>query len=162
MNEANAAPDDQRPRACVRRFADGDDFRWDDIDLLVYKPVGSHFKDITRQVLFGREHGLTSEWRYFEIADGGHSTLERHNHVHAVLIIRGSGTVLLGDRIEPVRTLDAVYVPPQTWHQFVASEGMPLGFLCLVACDRDRPARPTPDEAAALLDNPDIRDHIRL
>ena len=37
---------------------------------------------------------------------------------------------------------DLVRVPPRTWHQFRATPTAPLGFLCLVACGRDRPERP--------------------
>jgi quercetin dioxygenase-like cupin family protein len=151
-----------KPSSVVRRFRTGSEFGWDETEKLVYKPAGTHFKDITRQVLFGEEHGLDSQWRYFEIAPGGHSTLERHDHVHAVMILRGSGTVLLGDRIEQIGQFDAVYVPPQTWHQFVADGNEPLGFLCLVACERDRPTRPSELETAELSANPAIKDHIRL
>lgn len=146
----------------VRRFTDDEDYRWEGTEVLVYKHDGTHFKDINRQVLFGEEHGLEAQWRYFEIAPGGHSTLERHHHVHAVMILRGSGRVLLADRIESIGAFDAVYVPPMTWHQFLASESEPLGFLCLVACDRDRPERPSEDDAAVLMANPAITAHIRL
>jgi hypothetical protein len=37
-----------------------------------------------------------------------------------------------------------------TWHQFRAAPDSPLGFLCLVAADRDRPQLPTPAEAERL------------
>jgi hypothetical protein len=43
-----------------------------------------------------------------------------------------------------------VSVPPMTWHQFRAAEGEPLGFLCLVSTDRDRPQLPTEQELQAL------------
>jgi quercetin dioxygenase-like cupin family protein len=152
----------QRTSALIRRFKGQGEYRWEGTDLLEYKHEGTHFKDINRQILFGEEHGLESQWRYFEVAPGGHSTLERHHHVHAVMILRGSGRVLLEDRVEEIRAFDAVYVPPQTWHQFLASESEPLGFLCLVACDRDRPMRPGDDDIAALKSNPDISSHIRI
>lgn len=152
---------DQSTPAYIRHFDEGESYRWEDTDRLVYKPAGSHFKDITRQVLFGDEHGLDSEWRYFEIAPDGHSTLERHNHVHAVLVLRGRGSVVVGDRIESIGRFDLVHVPPQTWHQFLADDE-PLGFLCLVACDRDRPSRPSEQEADALRRNPTIGNFIRL
>jgi hypothetical protein len=40
-----------------------------------------------------------------------------------------------------------VRVPPLTWHQFQAVGDAPLGFLCMVDCERDVPERP---DAAAL------------
>lgn len=149
-------------RASVNRFTDGDNgFSWSETERLVYKPSGTHFRDITRQVLFGEEHGLPTQLRYFEIAEHGHSTLERHEHVHAVIILRGRGEVLLGDRVEDVQAFDTVYVPPMTWHQFRASRGTELGFLCLVACDRDRPQRPNERDLEELRSLPAVRDFIR-
>lgn len=147
----------------VRRFQEADGgFRWEDVPLKHYKPVGNHFRDITRQVLFGEAEALTSQLRYFEVAPDGHSTLERHAHVHAVFILRGRGRVLVGDAVHPVGAFDLVYVPPQTWHQFRADENEGLGFLCLVACDRDRPHRPDDAEAEALRAHPVAGPFIRL
>jgi hypothetical protein len=33
-----------------------------------------------------------------------------------------------------------------TWHQFLADAGEPLGFLCMVPSERDRPQLPTADQ----------------
>lgn len=119
------------------------DFRWDGVDVHPYKEDGgTHFKSITRQTLFKGAEALPTEFRYFEIGPGGHSTLERHDHLHVVMVIRGKGTVLVGDTITPIDLHDVVHVPAQTWHQFQAGEDDHLGFLCLVATDRDRPYRP--------------------
>jgi len=126
------------------------DFRWEAVDLLRYKDEGSApFRDVTRQVLFEGE-GLPVQLRYFEVAPGGWTTLERHEHVHAVMVIRGAGECLVGDRAYGIAVNDLVSVPPMTWHQFRASADAPLGFLCLVTADRDRPQLPSADEAAAL------------
>ena len=73
-------------------------FRWDGVEPLAYKEEGSApFKAITRQVLFQRPE-LQCELRYFEMEAGGHSTLERHEHAHAVMIFRGRGMCLRGRR----------------------------------------------------------------
>jgi S-methyl-1-thioxylulose 5-phosphate methylthiotransferase len=126
------------------------DFRWERVDVLAYKQDGAApFKDVTRQVLF--ESGdLPAQLRYFEVGPGGHTTLERHNHVHAVMVIRGKGRCLVGDKAYDIGERDLVSVPPMTWHQFQAAADQPLGFLCLVASDRDRPQLPSPDEASRL------------
>jgi len=143
-----------------RRTPEG--YRWDDVDLLAYKQTGTHFKDITRQVLFGEEAGLPTELRYFEVAPGGHSTFEKHQHVHAVLILRGRGRVLVGGTITDISAFDLVYIPPMTWHQFHAHESEPLGFLCLVACDRDRPIRPSESDIEALRSDPIVGGFMRV
>ena len=131
-----------------RAFLEG--FRWDAVDQLAYKEEGAApFKDITRQVLFADDE-LKCEMRYFEMAANGYSTLERHEHVHAVMILRGNGQCLVGEEVRPVKQFDLVHIPPMTWHQFRATEGEPLGFLCMVNAERDRPQLPTPQELEEL------------
>ena len=126
------------------------DFTWEATDLLACKEDGAvPFKAITRQVLFA-EAELGCELRYFEMAAGGYSTLERHEHVHAVMILRGQGHCLVGAEVRAVKSRDLVSIPPMTWHQFRASQGEPMGFLCMVNAARDKPQLPTPQELAAL------------
>jgi quercetin dioxygenase-like cupin family protein len=117
-------------------------FRWEAVDLLAYKSdAAAPFRDVTRQTLFKRDD-LAGELRYFEVAPGGHSTLERHRHVHAVLVLRGHGQCLVGEEVHPVAEHDLVTVPPRTWHQFRAAKDSPLGFLCLVDAVRDKAELP--------------------
>ena len=147
----------------IRAFSDATNgFSWEGVETLVYKPVGTHFRDITRQVLFSGDEAAGAQLRYFEIAPGGYSTFERHAHVHAVMMLRGAGHVLVGESVTPVRAFDLVRVPPMTWHQFRADAGEALGFLCLVACERDRPQRPTDDQAEALRAHPIIGPFMQL
>ena len=123
------------------------DFHWEGVDVLKYKQdEATPFKDVTRQVLFDATDP-PAQLRYFEVAPGGWTTLERHNHVHAVMVIRGRGQCLVGDRAWDIDTHDLVSVPPMTWHQFRAAPGEALGFLCLVASERDRPQLPGAGEA---------------
>ena len=71
-----------------RRF---EDFEWEGVPRQPYKEeAAAPFKAISRQVLFS-EASMGCELRYFEMAAGGHSTLERHEHMHAVMILRGHG-----------------------------------------------------------------------
>ena len=136
-------------------------FRWDEVELRAYKAEGSApFKDVTRQTLFKAEN-LAGELRYFEIAAGGHSTLERHEHVHAVMILRGHGRCLVGNQVRDVATFDLVNIPPMTWHQFRAGLEEPLGFLCMVDRERDRPQLPGADDLAALEADPQIAAFLR-
>ena len=133
-----------------------DDYRWNGVDLLPYKEDDRGlFKAITRQTLFS-DPGMQGELRYFEMAAGGFSTLERHEHMHAVLILRGSGHCLVGNEVRPVATRDLVTVPPMTWHQFRATKGEPMGFLCMVNAQRDKPQLPSPDDVARLKADPKI------
>ena len=131
-------------------------FRWDGVELRPYKEdERALFKTITRQVLFS-DPNMAGELRYFEVAPGGYSTLERHEHMHAVLILRGSGHCLVGSEVKSLGTRDLVTVPPMTWHQFRATKGEPLGFLCMVNAERDKPQLPGTEDLARLKSNPAI------
>lgn len=137
------------------------DYKWEDINVLAYKEQGNCFKDITRQVLFNGAAELPCQLRYFEVAPGGHSTLERHQHVHFVVIFRGEGDVLLGDQIYHVQEKDIIEIPSFAWHQFRATCNVPLGFLCLVNIERDKPILPTEDDLKSLEQDPKISAFIR-
>jgi quercetin dioxygenase-like cupin family protein len=143
----------------VRHFKSG--FGWDGIDVLAYKNGEGPFKDVTRQTLFSAHEKLGAEWRYFEVSAGGHSTLERHDHVHNVLILRGRGKCLVGDQVSDIGEHDLVHVPSMTWHQFRAADDAPLGFLCLVNGTRDRPQLPTVHDVEALERNEAVKSFIR-
>jgi quercetin dioxygenase-like cupin family protein len=70
--------------------------------------------------------------------------------MHAVLILRGRGHCLVGDEVKAIATRDLVTVPAMTWHQFRATAGEPLGFLCMVNATRDKPQLPSPQDLAKL------------
>lgn len=140
------------------------DFRWQDVSLREYKTEGTHFKDITRQTLMGEnpdESALNHLTRYFEVQPGGYSTLERHEHTHSVVILRGQGEVILEDRVEPVGVHDCVYIAPNTFHQFHATGDEPLGFLCIVDRERDRPQLPDDEDVAQLRSNEAVARRLR-
>src|SRR5258708_15747763 len=133
-----------------------DDHRWGGVEELADKEDDrALFKSVTRQVLFS-DSELNGELRYFEVAAGGFSTLERHAHMHAVLILRGRGHCLIGGEVKSLETRDLVTVPSLTWHQFRATKGEPLGFLCMVNPQRDKPQLPTPEDLARLTPHPPL------
>ena len=131
-------------------------FRWEEVDLRAYKDeAAAPFRNVTRQVLASAPD-LKGELRYFEVAPGGWTTLERHQHVHAVTILNGKGRALVGDEVLDLAPLDLVTVPAWAWHQFRAAADAPLGFLCMVDAERDRPQLPTTEERAALAADPEV------
>lgn len=143
----------------------GEGFTWPAVPLRVYKNDGSPHRDITRRTLLGDgpgEAALDFEVRYFELQPGGYSTLERHEHPHAVVIVRGRGSVILGERVEAVAAGDCVYVAPQCFHQFHADAGEVLGFLCVVSRRRDRPVLPTAADLARLRQVPEVARLLRV
>jgi mannose-6-phosphate isomerase-like protein (cupin superfamily) len=136
-------------------------YRWDGVAVQPYKEdTRALFKAITRQVLFA-DPQQGSELRYFEVAPAGFSTLERHEHTHNVLILRGHGHCLVAGEVREVATHDLIAVPPMTWHQFRATGDEPLGFLCMVNTERDKPQLPTPTELAEFEQNPRVADFLK-
>ncbi len=126
-------------RSKVLKFAG---FRWDAVPVREYRSGDAPYQDVTRQTLLGEgagEEPFSFVTRYFEIQPGGYSTLERHEHPHAVVVIRGRGRVILGERGYDIAPYDCVYVSPGVPHQFRAAGDEPLGFLCTVDRVRDRP-----------------------
>jgi len=137
-----------------------DEFRWDGVAHQPYKQDDTApFKDISRQVLF-HDDALACELRYFEMDESGYSTLERHEHAHAVMILRGHGECLLGEEVRRVKPLDLVSIPAWTWHQFRATSDQPLGFLCMVNVQRDRPQLPSDADLAEMRRNPVVAQFL--
>jgi quercetin dioxygenase-like cupin family protein len=146
----------------IRKFAtEGDAFRWSDVGVKAYNAPGTVSRFASKQILFHSDDNLGAELRYFELGPGGHSALERHEHVHAVLILRGRGRVLVGRELTDIAEHDLVYTPPGTWHQFYAAEDSHLGFLCLVNGERDMPSRPTAEDLAAFAADLELASIIR-
>src|SRR5438128_1646896 len=91
----------------------GEGFRWPEVPAEQYAPAGGSFRKVTRHVLLGEGEGegaLRFITRYFEIAPGGCSSLERHAHPHSVVVLRGAGKVLLEGQVHELRPTDCVYV----------------------------------------------------
>lgn len=151
---------DERPTRVIRAR----DWQWQGVPVHAYKTEGTHFRGVTRQTLLGTtedEAALALETRYFEVEPGGYTSLEQHGHPHSVVILRGRGEVILEDRLEPVAPHDVVYIGPWAAHQFHATGDEPLGFLCVVSRDRDRPQLADDDTVARISANPEVARRLR-
>lgn len=144
-------------------LAQSEPYRWQGVSEHVYKADCdvSSFKDVTRRKLFIDPEKSGIELRYFEIAPSGHTTLEKHDHIHLVIPIRGAGSCLVDNKLIKLEINDVVHVPSWAWHQFRASDDDHLGFLCLVTCERDRPTLPTKEDLEILKKDPSVADFIR-
>ncbi|MFU8813292.1 MAG: cupin domain-containing protein [Balneolaceae bacterium] len=124
----------------------GSGYSWQGVQQKQYKTDTQNFKEIHRYSLLGEnEPELNVHTRYFEVQPGGYSSLEQHRHPHSVVIIRGSGSVVLGNTVQEIAVPDVVYVAPETIHQFHADRDEPLGFICVVDRYRDKPVIPDDD-----------------
>ena len=124
------------------RFLNG--FRWDGREPVAYKERDElPFRDVSRTELIGGSGEQTAfDVRYFEVAPGGHSSLEKHHHTHVVIAARGAGTLLSGETRISLKPFDVAYVPPLQVHQLRNESAEPFGFFCIVDHDRDRPLKP--------------------
>lgn len=143
------------------------DFTWSDVEVRRYKPEAGGWDGIVRQVITGWGHETNFQVRYFEIAPGGHSSLEKHQHAHVVLCLRGRGEVVVGTERKTLNPFDVLYLKPWEPHQFINLEEAPFGFVCIVNSERDRPQSLSAEEVAALggrpaegiarLESPDLK-----
>jgi quercetin dioxygenase-like cupin family protein len=107
---------------------------WDGVPLQDYgaaRPGVSVQRFISR-----RDNSNNLELRYFELQPGAHTNWEQHNYEHAVLILRGHGMVRLGEAFFPINFGDAVFVPADEVHEFIAADDDYLGIMCTVL-DKD-------------------------
>lgn len=130
---------------------------WEGIERHIYKENPGVFRDATKTVLFDNEGDLPVQFRYFQIEKDGFSSLEHHEHMHMVIIFRGSGHVLLGHEVKEVHEGDLITIPSWQWHQFRADRGEMLGFFCLVRHERDIPQYPAKEELDRLQSYPEVK-----
>jgi ribulose-bisphosphate carboxylase large chain len=98
------------------------------------------FKSVTRHELIGKSGEKTRfDLRYFEIAPGGYSSLEKHIHEHVIIGARGTGHLLCGNDSFTLQVNDIAYVPPNEAHQLRNESDEPFGFYCIVDHERDKP-----------------------
>ncbi|MGD8428545.1 MAG: cupin domain-containing protein [Balneolaceae bacterium] len=139
-------------------------YQWESIPRKNYKDDTSCYKGVHRYSLLGEgrdEQALNFQTRYFEVEAGGYTSFEYHRHPHSVIIIRGSGTVILGDSLHDISLHDVVFIAPETLHQFHADKGEPLGFICVVDRYRDRPSLPDDEMLQREIVSEEIRKKIR-
>jgi len=159
-----AAQNDERGH----RVFDRAHFSWDGITPSVYKlgggdAPGASWREVVRHTLIGGAgEPLAFQLRYFEIGAGGYSSLEKHRHVHAIIVLRGRGTVVAGRQVFRVAPFDLAYIPGGTPHQFINDGPEPFGFLCPVDAERDAPQPLRAEELASLLAEPVVRAAVRL
>jgi quercetin dioxygenase-like cupin family protein len=139
----------------MRHAFDPAAFRWEGLAPRAYKdePGTAHgmaWRGIARTTL---RRGVF-EVRYFELAPGGFSSLEKHAHEHVVFAVRGAGRALVGSEVVELHPLDLVETGPFVPHRWTNPGDEPFGFLCTVTGERDRPQPLSDDEWDALRADP--------
>ncbi|ACI22064.1 MULTISPECIES: cupin domain-containing protein [Thermodesulfovibrio] len=112
--------------------------QWNTIKSIPYKDKSGNWALIERFPLIA-SNAIKFEVRYFEIAQGGCSSLEYHKHAHVVICLKGKGKIRLGNKYKVLKYLDIAYIAPNEIHQLLNPYKEPFGFLCIVDKERDKP-----------------------
>jgi len=70
--------------------------------------------------------------RVFRIAPGGFTPFHKHDWEHVNYVIKGKGTLTLGDKTSEISERDFAFVPPNTMHQFKNPHDEDFEFICIV------------------------------
>jgi quercetin dioxygenase-like cupin family protein len=103
---------------------------WEGVPVLSYGPERPGVT--VRRFISRRDRSNNLEVRYFELEPGAVSNFEDHNYEHAVLVLRGHGTLHLDGVDHPIQFGDAIFVGADAIHQFRAASDDTLGFMCAV------------------------------
>jgi mannose-6-phosphate isomerase-like protein (cupin superfamily) len=132
---------------------------WEDVEPAGYA-ADAPATGVVRHTIVGSrksdasEPGPQMELRYFEVAPGAASRLEKHEHEHYVIVRHGLGYAVIGDTATEIGPDDVIYIGPLELHQFVNRGTTPFGFYCFVDTCRDFSQAPTPEELARLEASP--------
>jgi quercetin dioxygenase-like cupin family protein len=106
---------------------------WDYRDVPTTEYRSDDAPGVVRHVLVGPRDGASDfVVRYFTVPPGGHTAFDRHAHEHGVVVVHGSGRVLLGDEWHEIGTGDSIFIPGDETHQLEAAPDAPLGFVCVI------------------------------
>ncbi|MDQ6825790.1 MAG: cupin domain-containing protein [Candidatus Eremiobacteraeota bacterium] len=114
---------------------------WEDIPVEGYRPGAA--PGVQRHTIVGKrksdssEAGPRLELRYFELAPGSVTRLEKHEHEHCVIVKVGLGYAIVGESLVQIAANDVVYVGSFEPHQFLNRGEAPFGFYCIVEAARD-------------------------
>lgn len=139
-------------------------YSWENIERKEYKDEDNCYKGVHRYSLLGEkedEQQLNFQTRYFEVEADGYTSFEYHRHPHSVIIIRGSGSVILEDALYDLSLHDVIYITPNTLHQFHADKRESLGFICIVDRYRDRPTLPSEEYISGMVRSEEVLRKIK-
>ena len=112
-------------------------FQWDGARTRKYSKDPSI--QVTETWMIGKKEGAENfAFRYYQLESGASSNQEQHQHDHGVLVLQGSGEVLLGDQVHPISRGDIIHIPPNALHQLRNTGDSPLGFLCVIPARREK------------------------
>ena len=94
---------------------------------------GDGVKDAAGRVLSGKADGAQNFcMRLFTLSEGGHTPRHSHDWEHEVFVHSGEGAVFKEGQWQPLKTGNAVFVPPNEEHQFKNTGAADFVFVCVI------------------------------
>jgi quercetin dioxygenase-like cupin family protein len=105
--------------------------KYSDVTLDVVDMKG--VRETTKSDVIGIPEGWeTHTLRVFRIAPGGFTPHHTHDWEHVNFVIKGKGTLTIGDDAHNLSENDFALVPPNTMHQFKNPYDKDFEFICIV------------------------------
>jgi len=116
----------------VHKFKENNrNYEWEGVESFPLEIEG--IKGAVKNILIGEnERAPHFIMRYFQLAHGGHSRLERHAREHEVIVLKGKGVVQIGEEKFDVTPFDVVFIEGSELHQFSNLHDEPFGFVCVI------------------------------
>ncbi|HOJ02186.1 MAG TPA: cupin domain-containing protein [Anaerolineaceae bacterium] len=116
----------------IKHFEENaDQFQWNSIQPQEITMEG--IAGVTKHILIGRDDQSPHYiMRFFWLEPGGHSMLERHPQEHGVIVLKGKGTIQIGEKVSEVHPYDVAFISPDELHQFNNPYDEPFGFICVI------------------------------
>lgn len=113
------------------------DLQWEGTRSRMYQKTPEN--QVSETWLIGKkEQAGNFAFRFYLLSPGSHSQEEAHPYDHGILILQGSGEVLLGDKTHSISQGDIIYIPPDARHQLLNTSEEELGFLCVIPARRKK------------------------
>lgn len=89
--------------------------------------------EVSKANVVGPQEGWENHTlRVFRIAPGGYTPHHRHDWEHVNYVIRGKGSLTVGEQTSEISENDFAFVPPNTMHQFRNPYDEDFEFICIV------------------------------
>lgn len=89
-------------------------------------------RTIKANIIGPKEGWKENTVRVFRIGPGGYTPHHQHEWEHVNYVIKGKGTLTIGDRTYELKEKDFAFVPPDTKHQFRNPHDEDFEFICIV------------------------------
>lgn len=126
-------------------------FTWEGARSRMYQNTADN--QVSETWIIGKKEGAENfAFRYYQLSPGSHSRKEQHPYDHGILVLQGSGEVLLGEETQEISQGDVIHIPPDALHQLANTGDQPLGFLCVIPARRQKNGQVVWAEEGIILD----------